>query len=107
MLSDEDHAAYVDAFTRTGFRGGINWYRNIDNNAAAHPGVGVDPLDIPCLMLTADRDPALRPEFAVDMPERCSNLEIHLIENAGHWMQREQPAAVNKHLLAWLKKHFI
>lgn len=106
LLSAQDHAAYVQAFEKTGFRGAINWYRNIDNNAEAHPGLGVDPLDIPCLMLTADRDPALRPEFAADMPERCSNLEIHLIEKAGHWMQREQTAVFNGHLVKWLNKNF-
>ena len=106
LLSEDDFAAYVEAFTRTGFRGGINWYRNIDANAAAHPEVGVQPLDIPCLMLMADRDPALRPEFAADMPERCSNLEMHLIENAGHWVQREQAGVFNRHLIDWLNRHF-
>jgi pimeloyl-ACP methyl ester carboxylesterase len=106
LLSEDDFEHYAAAFTRTGFRGGINWYRNIDNNALTHPAVGVQPLDLPCLMLMADRDPALRPEFAADMPERCSNLEIHLIENAGHWVQREQAAAVNTHLCAWLVRHF-
>ena len=107
LLSDEDMDHYVAAFTATGFRGGINWYRNIDNNAVAHPEVGVKPLNIPCLMLMADRDPALRPEFAKDMPERCSDLEMHLIENAGHWVQQEQAAAFNGHLTAWLKRHFL
>jgi pimeloyl-ACP methyl ester carboxylesterase len=107
LLSDEDLEHYVAAFTDTGFRGGINWYRNIDNNARAHPDVGVKPLDIPCLMLMADRDPALRPEFAADMPERCSNLEMHLIENAGHWVQREQATAFNTHLADWLKRLFL
>lgn len=106
LLSEDAFKHYVESFSRTGYRGGINWYRNIDNNALTHPGVGVDPLDIPCLMLMADRDPALRPEFAADMPDRCSNLEMHLVENSGHWMQQEQPAIFNKHLINWLKHHF-
>tara|TARA_R110002124_G_scaffold12197_14_gene58172 strand:+ start:1933 stop:2106 length:174 start_codon:yes stop_codon:yes gene_type:complete len=46
------------------------------------------------------------PEFAADMPERCSNLEMHLIEKAGHWVQREQAATFNKRLGAWLTRHF-
>lgn len=106
LLSEEDFTHYVNAFSRTGFRGGINWYRNIDSNALAHPAIGVQSLDIPCLMLTADRDPALRPEFAADMPERCSNLEMHLVENTGHWVQREQSAVFNGHLIGWLQRHF-
>jgi len=106
LLSAEHMVHYVEAFSRTGFRGGINWYRNIDNNALMHPEVGVKPLDLPCLMLMADRDPALRPEFAADMPQRCSNLEMHLIENAAHWVQQEQAQRVNEHLIAWLNTHF-
>ena len=107
LLGKADFEHYVAAFSRTGFRGGINWYRNIDNNALAHPGVGVAPLSLPCLMLMADRDPALRPEFAADMPERCSNLQMHLIENAAHWVQQEQAAIFNKHLISWLQSNFL
>ncbi|MFT5692683.1 MAG: pimeloyl-ACP methyl ester carboxylesterase [Oceanicoccus sp.] len=106
LMSAEDTQFYIDAFSRTGFRGGINWYRNIDKNAAVHPNIGVAPLDIPCLMLMADLDPALRPEFAADMPERCSNLEMHLIKNAAHWVQQEQPEVFNGHLIPWLRKNF-
>ncbi|MEZ5572051.1 MAG: alpha/beta hydrolase [Halioglobus sp.] len=106
LFSDEDFESYVEAFSSTGFRGGINWYRNIDHNALAHPGVGVTPLDIPCLMLMADWDPALRPEFAADMPQRCSRLEMHLIEKAGHWVQQEQATIFNAHLLSWLERNF-
>jgi pimeloyl-ACP methyl ester carboxylesterase len=106
LLSKEDFEHYVAAFSRTGFRGGINWYRNIDGNALEHPEVGVTPLSVPCLMLMADRDPALRPEFAADMPERCSNLQMHLIENAGHWVQQEQSDIFNGHLISWLECHF-
>lgn len=106
LLSDEAFEHYVTEFSRTGFRGGINWYRNIDNNAAQHPAIGVKPLTLPCLMLMADLDPALRPEFAADMPERCSNLTMHLIENAGHWVQQEQPEVLNSHLIKWLGEHF-
>lgn len=106
LLSEEDFSHYVESFTRTGFRGGINWYRNIDHNGKLHPGIGVDPLDIPCLMLMAELDPALPPEFAADMPDRCSQLEMQLIKNAAHWVQREQPEAFNGHLVQWLQKHF-
>ncbi len=97
-----DH--YCAVYERTGFRGGINWYRNGDRNAAEHPDIGVRKLDIPCLMLTAEWDPGLRPEFAAGMPALCSDLEIHLVEKAGHWIQQEAPAVVNQHLITWLKR---
>lgn len=97
---DLDH--YCRVYERTGFRGGIHWYRNVDRNAREHPAIGTQKLDIPCLMLTAGRDPGLRPEFAEPMRELCSDLELHLIERAGHWVQQEAPGVVADHLLAWL-----
>ncbi len=40
------------------------------------------------------------------MPERCSDLEMHTIERAGHWVNREQTAAFNGYLIPWLKNYF-
>ena len=99
---DLDH--YCRVFESTGFRGGINWYRNIDRNAAEHPAVGTRRLDLPCLMLTAEYDPALRPEFAEGMRGLCSDLELHLVEKAGHWVQQEAPVVVNARLIDWLQR---
>jgi pimeloyl-ACP methyl ester carboxylesterase len=75
--ADLDH--YCEVFERTGFGGGIHWYRNIDRNAAEHPAIGTQNLDLPCLMLTAEWDPGLRPEFAERMRTLCSELELHRV----------------------------
>jgi len=96
--------AYCRTYERTGFRGGISWYRNIDRNAAEHPDVGTRRLDLPCLMLTAEWDPGLRPEFAEPMRALCSDLELHHVPKVGHWVQQEAPEVVNGHLLAWLSR---
>lgn len=96
--------AYCATYERTGFRGGINWYRNVDRNAAEHPDVGTRALGVPCLMLTAEWDPGLRPEFAEPMRASCSDLELHHVEQVGHWVQQEAPDVVNGHLLAWLRR---
>ncbi len=100
--SDMQH--YCDVYGRTGFRGGINWYRNIDRNAREHSGVGNEPLTLPCLMLTAEWDPALSPALAESMKERCSDLEMHMVEKAGHWAQQEHPEIVTGRLLDWLPR---
>jgi pimeloyl-ACP methyl ester carboxylesterase len=97
---DLDH--YCRVFSRTGFRGGIHWYRNVDRNASEHPAVGTRKLDLPCLMLTAEWDPGLPPRFAERMRPLCSNLELHLVEKVGHWVQQEAPAVVNERLISWL-----
>jgi len=106
LLSEADYGRYIAQFTESGFRGGINWYRNIEHNREAYPEIGVVPLDIPCLMLTAELDPALRPEFADGMEDRCRDLELHMIENAGHWVQQEHAAVFNRLLISWLERRF-
>jgi pimeloyl-ACP methyl ester carboxylesterase len=104
LCEPDDLDVYFKAYEAAGFRGGINWYRNIDRNAAEHPDIGLRALDIPCLMLTSEWDPGLRPEFAEVMRDRCTDLELHLVERAGHWIQQEWPDIVNRHLLGWLER---
>lgn len=106
VFTPEDLEVYVSTFERTGFRGGINWYRNFDANAAGFPQVGTQPLDLPTLMIGAEWDPALPPAMAAHMPEMCSDLEMTVIEGAGHWVQQERPDDVNRILLDWLHRRF-
>lgn len=93
--SPAELAVYQQVFGQTGFRGGINWYRNIDRNSAEHPDVGVTPIDLPALMITAEWDPALSPALSLGMEDRCSDLERAMIERAGHWVQQECPDELN------------
>ncbi|MEE2675224.1 MAG: alpha/beta hydrolase [Myxococcota bacterium] len=106
ILDAEELAVYVRAFEQTGFRGGINWYRNVDRNADAFPSIGTQKLELPCLMVTAEWDMALRPEMAAGMPAVCSDLEIQMIERCGHWTQQEKPDELNTILLDWLGRRF-
>jgi len=106
ILTPDEMEVYVAAFEASGFRGGINWYRNIDRNARELPQIGTQKLSLPCLMITAEWDAALRPELAGGMPAVCSDLEIHLVPKAGHWVQQEQPAEVNRLLTDWLSRRF-
>jgi non-specific protein-tyrosine kinase len=106
IVNAEELQTYIDVFETTGFRGGINWYRNMDRNAAEHPQIGTLQLDLPCLMITAEWDLALRPELAAGMPALCSDLETHMVERAGHWVQQEYPAPVNEILIGWLRRRF-
>jgi pimeloyl-ACP methyl ester carboxylesterase len=105
-VSAEELEVYVEAFQRTGFAGGINWYRNIDRNAQELPEIGKRRLELPCLMLTAEWDAALPPELAAGMRDLCPDLELHSIERAGHWVQQERPDQVNARLCDWLKRRF-
>jgi len=106
IASDEEFEVYGEAFERTGFRGGINWYRNIDANARNYPGVGTQPLDLPTLMICSEWDPALPPALAANMASLCSDLEMSTIAKTGHWVQQENPEAVNDLLVDWLTRRF-
>ncbi len=106
IATAEEIDVYAEAFGRTGFRGGINWYRNIDANAARHPDVGTIPLGLPSLMICAEWDPALPPALAANMPSMCSDLEMETVAKAGHWVQQEDPEAVNGLLVDWLGRRF-
>lgn len=103
FLSSEDFEVFAAAFARTGFRGGLNWYRNLDFNwetTAYLHGAQVRP---PALMITAELDPVLRPEMAAGMEAWVPNLRAtHLVRDCGHWTQQEKPDEVNAALLAFL-----
>ncbi len=105
-LERESIEHYAQVFGRTGFRGGINWYRNFDRNWETAPDIGVKPVPVPCLMVTAEWDPALRPEMAGAMPTLCPDLETVMMERCGHWTQQEQPEALNRILVDWLRRRF-
>ncbi len=106
LLSAEQLDHYTSTFERTGFGGGINWYRNVDENARRHPDVGVATLDLPTLMLCAEWDPALPPALAADMGDRCTDLEMHVVSKAGHWVHQENPEEINDLLVDWLIRRF-
>ena len=106
LLDPAELDFYAKAFEKTGFRGGLSWYRNIDRNCERFPQIGVQKLDLPCLMVTAEWDLALRPEMAAGMPALCSDLEMKQIVECGHWTQREKPEELNRLMLDWLKRRF-
>jgi pimeloyl-ACP methyl ester carboxylesterase len=106
IVSDEELEVFVRTFERTGFTGGINWYRNLDRNYETAPAVGATKIDVPCLMVTAEWDPVLRPEMAAGMGNLIPDLETHLIAKCGHWTQQDKPAELNRILLDWLQRKF-
>lgn len=102
FLSDDDFEVFVRAFERTGFRGGLNWYRCIDRSweQSAHLEHRVTQ---PALMITAELDPVLRPSLCTGMQAFVPNLRrTILIKGSGHWTQQEKPAEVNAALLEFL-----
>lgn len=104
-LSDEDFEVFVKAFEKTGFRGGLNWYRNLDINWETTGYLSGAKVTQPALMVTAELDAVLRPEMAEGMRHWVPNLRAtKMIKDCGHWTQQEKPDELNQHLLEFLKE---
>ena len=104
-LTAEDVDTYVQAFTKSGFRGGLNWYRNIDYNwvlTAPFDGMKVEQ---PALFVTGDRDVVpFSAEAEQGMRAVVTDLrDVVVLPGTGHWTQQEAPDAVNDALLRFLK----
>jgi pimeloyl-ACP methyl ester carboxylesterase len=102
LRQDElDH--YVDEFTRTGFTGGINWYRNFDRNWELTPQLDGRKVEVPSMFIGGRLDPVLLmspPDAPLAfLTDHRGNV---LIEGAGHWVQQEKPDEVNAALLGFL-----
>jgi pimeloyl-ACP methyl ester carboxylesterase len=106
LLTDADLQVYVDTFTRTGFTGGLNWYRNLDRNWETTPQLDGARIEVPSLMVTAEWDFVLRPEMAEPMRSYVTDLETVMIPRCGHWTQQEKPGELNQILVRWLAARF-
>ncbi|KAM5165448.1 bifunctional epoxide hydrolase 2 [Mantella aurantiaca] len=102
MLSKSDLQYYISQFKKSGFRGPLNWYRNMDRTwewvRTAHDW----KIRVPALMVTAGKDPVLLPVMTTGMEDRIPNLTRGHIEECGHWTQMDRPAALNEILIKWL-----
>jgi pimeloyl-ACP methyl ester carboxylesterase len=105
-LTAEDIAHYAGEFRRTGFRGGLNWYRNLDRNWALLAPFHGAPIRVPSLFIAGRRDPVLgwAGRALEALPRSLPGLRgTVLIETAGHWVQQEAPEAVNGALIGFLR----
>ena len=105
LLNDEEMKVFIDAYTRTGFTGGINWYRNLTRNWE-QSGTMEQRVHVPSLMIMAEDDVVLPPSLTDGMERFVPDLERVLIEDCGHWTQQEKPEETNAAMIAWLKKRF-
>ncbi|MDR3506454.1 MAG: alpha/beta hydrolase [Caulobacteraceae bacterium] len=105
FLTDEEFEAFAQTFERTGFTGGINWYRNFTRNWERSAGIE-EKVKVPSLMVMAEKDAVLPPSAADGMEAYVPDLERALIKDSGHWTQQEQPEAVNAVILDWMDRHF-
>ena len=102
-LSEQELGVYVEAFERTGFTGGLNWYRNIDRNWELTEPVAERRVEQPAMFLTGELDMVRRFMPAEAMRGWVSDLRAEIVvPGAGHWVQQQAPEEVNAALLEFL-----
>ena len=108
-LSEADVDFYAGEFARTGFRGGLNWYRNIDRNWELLAPFAGAQVTIPALYIAGDRDPVvafpgmdrLIPNLANFVPQLRQTI---MLPGCGHWTQQERAAEVNAAMIDFLRE---
>lgn len=103
MTSEEDIQFYVQQFKKSGFRGPLNWYRNMEANWKWSCKASGRKILIPALMVTAEKDFVLHPHMSRHMEDWIPQLKRGHIPDCGHWTQMEKPAEVNRILIKWLQ----
>ncbi|HEY2301771.1 MAG TPA: alpha/beta hydrolase [Acidimicrobiales bacterium] len=104
-LSDDDLDVFTAEFERSGFRGGLNYYRNIDRNAELMAPFAGRTVEQPAMFIGGERDIVLgaTPETVERMRGVVPGLRrIEWLAGCGHWLQQERPADVNRLLLEFL-----
>lgn len=105
LLTPDELTAYVALFTRSGFRGPVNWYRNFTRNWQLSDGIA-DHVPHPALMVMAQNDRVLPPSAADGMEKYVPDLDRHLIRRCGHWTQQERPEEVTALIGDWIDRRF-
>lgn len=104
-LTEDDLAFYCAEIRQSGFRGGLNWYRNINAlPAALAPWVG-STIEQPSWYMGGSTDliAGNTPENLERMRSSLGDLRhCEILEGAGHWLQQERPHEVNDALLSFL-----
>jgi pimeloyl-ACP methyl ester carboxylesterase len=104
LLSEADLSVYFAAFSRTGFTGGLNWYRNLDRNWTTTPHLTGARITVPALMVTAEWDILLPPAAADRMRPLVADLETVKLPRCGHWTPLERPTELAELVVGWLRR---
>lgn len=106
-LEKADFDAFVRAYEVSGFRGGLNYYSNLDRNWELQAALIGLPVQTPALYLVGEYDTGLAipgmHEIIGGMRKLVPNLrDSRIIQQAGHWLQQEAPDLVNAAVIEFL-----
>ena len=106
-IGESDVDYYGEEFKRTGFRGALNYYRNIDRNWEITGALAGLPVSIPALYVAGDRDFLLSfpgtDQLLANMKSFVPGLrKIQMLPGCGHWTQQERPNEVSAALVEFI-----
>jgi pimeloyl-ACP methyl ester carboxylesterase len=107
-LTEVDIDAYAGEFVRAGFRGGLNWYRNIDRNWELLAPFAGAHVTIPALYVAGDRDLVVAfrgaDQFIANLATVVPRLRrTIMLPGCGHWTQQERSSEVNAAMIDFLR----
>jgi pimeloyl-ACP methyl ester carboxylesterase len=105
-LTEADLDYFTGEFERTGYRGGLNRYRNMDRDWEQLPELADAKVTQPAIFIAGERDGviAMNPAAVESMKTTVPHLtKAVILPGCGHWTQQERPAEVNAELIAFLK----
>jgi len=108
-LTEADVDFYVSEFARTGFRGGLNWYRNMDRNWELLAPVSGVQVTVPALYIAGDRDLVLAfrgmDQIIANLSKFVPQLRrTILFPGCGHWTQQERAQEVNQAVIEFVQR---
>jgi len=108
-LTEADVDFYVSEFARTGFRGGLNWYRNMDRNWELLTPVSGVQVTVPALYIAGDRDLVLAfpgmDQIIANLSKFVPQLRRTLLfPGCGHWTQQERAEEVNHAVIEFVQR---
>ena len=107
-ITEADIATFAESYQKSGFRGGLNWYRNIDRNWELTAPWQDAQIHQPSLFIAGSHDSVITGLIGAkrvnELERVLPNLKQRLIiDGAGHWVQQERPEEINAALIAFLK----
>jgi pimeloyl-ACP methyl ester carboxylesterase len=107
-LTEADVDFYTAEFARTGFRGALDWYRNIDRNWQLTAPFQGAKISVPALYVAGDRDLVVKfpgtEKLLAALPTFIPRLtKTIMLPGCGHWTQQERPREVNEALIEFLR----
>jgi pimeloyl-ACP methyl ester carboxylesterase len=107
-LPDSELRVYTEEYGRTGFQGGLNGYRGSPGDVDLMLFAG-KTIDVPATFMGGKKDWGVyQNPGSLDRLEKNLTTKYQgtqLLDGAGHWVQQEQPEALSRLLIDFVKRN--